>query len=509
MPVPLENIDNKRYEDFVKEAVKQVPIYAPQWTDYNPQDPGITLIELFAWLMEMQLYRLDRIPKSLYRKFFKLMGLEGPRPAVPARVELQFTPRPGSGGSVTLPGGTRAAAPYPGGEIIFTTLEELVLEDKPGVVLAEQTHALDPCYFSATGLPYFSIKLEHSPVQRLAVSIEDKETGRWRTWKAVDDFDASKPGDLHYIPDSTSGSITFGDGVNGKIPGQGEGNIKLTYTSGGGEGGNVPSHAITRVTAGAADSVYVDNPLPASGGKEPETMAEAIQRLRKDLRTVHRAVTPEDYETLALNMPGNLAARAKALPNYHPSYPNPVHGLVTVIVVLREDREQEGVMKQTLTSLLNVLPGPFGALGSMMRPLLPGKLQRVYHHLEKHRLLATQLLVTAADYVKIEIAATVVMKITYMKSSVEEAVRRELDRFLDPLHGGNQGNGWPFGRAVYLSEIYNIIHKATGVDYVEHLQIACEGQTHGPEDIIIPKHSLVTPGTHRITVLEDRTGEGG
>ena len=61
MPITLPNLDDRRYADLVEEALALIPVYAPEWTNHNASDPGITLIELFAYLTEMLIYRLNRV----------------------------------------------------------------------------------------------------------------------------------------------------------------------------------------------------------------------------------------------------------------------------------------------------------------------------------------------------------------------------------------------------------------------------------------------------------------
>ena len=73
MPLTLPNLDDRRYEDLVAEAQALISIYAPEWTNHNPSDPGITLVELFAYLTEMLIYRLDRVTEANYRSFLKLL----------------------------------------------------------------------------------------------------------------------------------------------------------------------------------------------------------------------------------------------------------------------------------------------------------------------------------------------------------------------------------------------------------------------------------------------------
>ena len=74
MPLQLPDLDDRRYNDLVGEALTLIPTYAPQWTNHNPSDPGITLIELFAFLTDMLLYRLNRVTDDNTRKFLKLLN---------------------------------------------------------------------------------------------------------------------------------------------------------------------------------------------------------------------------------------------------------------------------------------------------------------------------------------------------------------------------------------------------------------------------------------------------
>lgn len=73
MPVPLPNLDDRNFDDLVEEGKRLIPSLAPSWTDHNPSDPGITFIELFAFITEMLLYRADRVTEANKEKFVKLL----------------------------------------------------------------------------------------------------------------------------------------------------------------------------------------------------------------------------------------------------------------------------------------------------------------------------------------------------------------------------------------------------------------------------------------------------
>lgn len=76
MPLPVPNLDDRQFDDLVEEGRGMIAQYAPEWTNYNPSDPGIMLLELFAWLSESVLYRLNQIPEERYVLFLDLLGVQ-------------------------------------------------------------------------------------------------------------------------------------------------------------------------------------------------------------------------------------------------------------------------------------------------------------------------------------------------------------------------------------------------------------------------------------------------
>jgi len=73
MPLPQPNLDTRSFDDLVVEMRSLIPQYAPEWTNHNPSDPGMTLVELLAWITEAILYRINRIPEKTYVNFFSLL----------------------------------------------------------------------------------------------------------------------------------------------------------------------------------------------------------------------------------------------------------------------------------------------------------------------------------------------------------------------------------------------------------------------------------------------------
>ena len=117
-------LDNRKFDDLVAEAKARIPRYTPEWTDYNPGDPGLALIELFAWMTELLSFRMNQVPKLSYLKFLQLMGIEL-RPAQSATTIITFPVLPGFAATVVpLPLRSQVATGEPDAEgrpIVFET----------------------------------------------------------------------------------------------------------------------------------------------------------------------------------------------------------------------------------------------------------------------------------------------------------------------------------------------------------------------------------------------------
>ncbi|MEH2221175.1 MAG: baseplate J/gp47 family protein [Nostoc sp.] len=270
MPIQLPNLDDRTYDDLVQEALSLIPTYAPEWTNHNPSDPGITLIELFAYLTEMLNYRLNRVTSANKQTFLNLISEKG---------ELQ-------------------------------PLDEKTLNDK-------------------------------------------------------------------------------------------------------------------------------------------------IRTEILNLRKANRAVSSKDFEELAIAATKNVqnpqqkVARARCLPRRNLESPTP--GAVYV--------EQPGHVSVV------IVPDKPPTSNSQLQPT-PELLEAVKHELELKRLLTTRLHVVSPVYLTVRVQITLILEPGAKEDIVKKQVLEALQNFFHPLKGGKEGKGWEFGRNVYVSEIYELLDKQIGVDYV-------------------------------------------
>lgn len=126
MPLPLPNLDDRRWQDITQEAIPLIPRYAPQWTDFNTHDPGITLMEMLAWQTESMVYQLNQVPDRFKWKFLSFIGYPKRGPAASYTV-LGFQPLP-AGAPFEVPAGVEFNATSSSGNTIpFATVRAIDL----------------------------------------------------------------------------------------------------------------------------------------------------------------------------------------------------------------------------------------------------------------------------------------------------------------------------------------------------------------------------------------------
>ncbi|MCS6914132.1 MAG: putative baseplate assembly protein [Myxococcales bacterium] len=278
-----------------------------------------------------------------------------------------------------------------------------------------------------------------------AVRPDPEEGGYWVRWKPVESFFESGPRSRHYILDHLTRTVHFGDDVHGMVPPQGRNNVVARlYRVGGGTKGNVNAFTLNTLTRAVAYIEKCYNVLPAVGGADAETVEEAKVRAPRQIKTRFRAVTAEDFETLALASTTSIA-RAKCLPS------DEHNGHVQLVIVPRGDDKGQDLTRKLIP---------------------PPELCRfVKRYLDDRRLITTIVDVTKPSYVDLSIKVTLIRRTVGQSERLRTEVEQRLRRYLHPLVGGKDGKGWPFGRPIFRSDLVHVVEDIPGVEAIDSIAI--------------------------------------
>ncbi len=401
----------------------------------------------------------------------------------------------------------RAVRPRPGQRPYVSSpiLRSLTVENIGGTVPASHCQRVSGEILGRSkGVPGQKFYLHNTPVlSRMAgetLEIETETEGHYETWQEVPDFADSGPSDPHYTLDSVTGEIEFGPSIRqpsgeekqyGKIPGL---NRQIRFTSyrwGGGIIGNVGRETITVMKSSIPYVATVTNFLPAVGGTDAETLESAMLRTPRLLRNQTRAVTASDFEKLSLEATP-LIARAKCL----------TPGLIT-----DSQSIPPGVVRLLLVPKFEYLDGPIPrdqlVLSERVRT-------DVKNYLDERRMLAMRVEIAVPEYQPIVVECRIKSKPGFENEMVSERVKTRLYRFINPVCGGLKGQGWPFGRSLFKSEIFSVIQNTPEVEYIEEVKIFAADWNTGLRQTVeerfnIPAYSLICSGEHVViaTTLEE------
>lgn len=343
------------------------------------------------------------------------------------------------------------------------------------------------------GMPGQHARLEYPPVlpRRGDEMVElQNEEGGWVAWEERTDFAESQPTDLHVVVDSVSGDVSFGpfmrepDGSGrqyGAVPPRGALMRMHRYRSGGGVHGNVDRGKLTVLKSTVPYVDRVMNRQRATGGRDAETLEHAKLRAPQALRTRDRAVTSEDFEFLALQAsPG--VARAKCLQPRAVGAGGAAPGTVQVLLV-PDISPREG----------RLLAEQF-VLGQAVR-------QAVQQYLDDRRMLTTVVALGPPQYLFVRVEVRIKARREADPDIVQRDALAQLYRFLNPLAGGVERTGWPFGRDLYISEVFAVLQNVAGVEYIEQVNMYLDGADGIQARIVVPPNGLVASAEHRVVVV--------
>jgi len=381
-------------------------------------------------------------------------------------------------------------------------VRSVISESIGGTVLASHSQRISGEVLGwSDGSPGQKFQLQNFPIllrkSGETLEVETENEGEFEPWQEVDEFANSGPDDSHFTLDGASGEIQLGPLIRhpsgeerqyGRVPPKGRQIRFASYRLGGGVVGNVGEETITALRSAIPYVDSVINYEAARGGTDAETLDSAKLRAPKTLRTNTRAVTAEDFEYLALEVSSQVA-RAKCISSGDGTDgQSPPPGVVRLLLV-PSVLDNEGYI-------------PIEELE------LPRHVrEQVQLYLDERRLLTTRLDIATPEYVPVSVSVQVRAKKHSVREQIAAHVERRLYQYINPICGGADGNGWPFGRSLSLPEIYAALQGIRGVDYIEEVNIfpvdtATGARQEATTKVVISPHSLICSYKHEVTVVE-------
>ena len=374
-------------------------------------------------------------------------------------------------------------------------------------VLADATHATvadSEVLGISDGTPGQRFSLLHQPALKLGpdehLEVSDREQLYYERWDRCDSFAGYDADDRVFRFEPATGEIQLGPAIRvqagwkqlGAVPPKGAKLLMTGYRHGGGPLGNVERRRLNVLRTSIAGVAGVTNPEPARGGVEVEPYDTARLRLVDELRTRYRAVTREDFESIALESP--LVVRARCV------RPRPGEAVV-----------------------VHVLPALTRRTAPRPRELVADDdlLEEVRAELEDRCLIGTSVhvspvalrVVTAAVEVEVDPAADTV--------DVQRRICDALAVYLNPFIGGDPnavtgdragtGRGWAWGRPLSAGELRPIVLGIGGVERITIMRLyetdldGIPRQHRVEGQFVLEPHELIASGTHVARAVRQST----
>ncbi len=486
MPLELPNLDDRDFAQLLAEAHQVIQRdLNVDWTDLTPGDPGVVLLELFAYLTEQMIYRLNRLPRKIYLAFLRLLGVALQPPTAASvevtlrRVEASATPTLFAQGTpITIAGADV------GDDAPFFVLERAVELPAGGPDVAIKALARHCDWIQAellgrsSGQPGQLFTVRRPPLVglmgneldlRVGVELDGTEdtTGdaiwrtpdgrRFRLWREVANFANLDPNDRVYVVDRTSGLIQFAPATRLPLAAQMttlaaipplEREIRVWYARGGGPTGNVAAGVLTQFVAQPPPvGISVVNEIRARGGVAAETVENALVRGPLELYSLGRAVTARDFEWVVLSSARSLIARAKAYTKAE-QWRHARPGTVQVVIV------PAAMQDQPMPAQTTVAPG------RLLTDLAAGQDEAVLQEAQRVLAAKSSLGITNelvwARYKQVWVQADVVIRGNEAPSLVKARLEEKLRALITPFPATDYP-GWPFRQHLSVSDIYRFL----------------------------------------------------
>lgn len=489
MSLPTPTLDDRSFDQLLGDARLRLAQACPEWTDASPSDPGTVLLELYAYLTDQLIYRLNRVPDKVYVEFLRLLGVRLTPPAA-ARVRLVFTRSKADDKPLEIPRGTRVASDSKeaGREAaVFATLRSATIPAGKTEVVVEAAN----CQLVsgedvgvASGAAGLVVDVRQGPIVfptgddlDLVVGVEaapgEVAEGEavirhgdtvFRIWQEVDGFAGQEHDARVYIADRMAGRIVFAPAArlresDGRLRDRPEAlaaippakrRIRVWYRHGGGRAGNLAAGRLT-VMKDTIPGVAVTNPEAATGGTDAETLANALERGPYEFYSLKRAVTAFDYELMARQSGAVSRARAHTSASL---YAHARPGTVEVVLVPAPPQDASGAMTAARLA---------GLQSEDAR-------RAVATMLDERRPLGTACLVGWAHYKPVRVRARVVVQNHLDTAAVKAEVLKAIDQRISPLPAG-PFSGWEFGETLRVSHLYDLALTIPGVGYMDRVAL--------------------------------------
>lgn len=305
-----------------------------------------------------------------------------------------------------------------------------------------------------TGQPDQIVRLPDNNIDKGSLVLEVEEDGAWVRWKRVDYLTGLGAYDKVYRLDASTGTVTFGNGINrGKRVPEGRRIRIVRYLFGGGEAGNLPADKIKELTGGGS-RLKLRHEWPTSGGQNAESVEQAEQRIPQFLTHRNRAVTQNDFRLLAENNPIAPIGRADVIEGFVPG-------------------ASISAARANVPGAVSVFVRPPGApsANGMPKPT-KGLLKDVFSYLLQRIVIGTELYVLSPEYIPIAVSVAIDVRDSKTEQQTLKAVNDALHAYLWQLApGGLEGQGWELGATVRGNELIAQLARVAGVRAINGLSM--------------------------------------
>lgn len=463
MPLNTPGFDfaSRDYENIRRDLLRRAELVIPEWTDRDPGDFTMMLIDLWAYMGDVMHYYIDRAAGEAFidtasqkESVLALANLfdYAPRTRSAARTTVYISNA--SSASVTIPSGTVFVGDGGTSDLTFFSTQSLTISSgQQGSVVCQEGEKVTNYVLvsNATGQVGQNYTINDSKVIPSTVRVYVYEDGlnptQWTRVASIDSMPTGMSGFSTYVDTEGFTRVVFGNRISGRVPPPG---VKITvdYESTNGADGNIGVNKIMSFRSNPVTGVSIASSTAATGGSNGESVESIKRSIKATIRTQARAVTLQDYVAMSLQLSGVY----KAVAAYTPGGSG---GSVSVNIIPYID-EYNAYTSNTISIDSDI------ALN-------------VKTVLQAASMLGITVTVPTSVTVRPRtIAGTIYITPGYVASMVLDNVKNVIDNLfiLENLE---------FGKDIRIGNLYRVIHAIEGVDYAE---LTVSGTAVGSNELI-------------------------